>query len=289
MPSFQVAYTPKRGHEFNAAVYLITIVPDRKRYYLQTYRPIMRKSTTITLFLFTILLGLSCNTSYRSQALQHNEYRITASSPRDPSLQAVLKPYSDSINSSMNAVIGIAEKSLDKKAPEGTLGNFMVDAFFVMAKEKFNTPIDIAFMNYGGIRLTQLPAGPVTRGKIFELMPFDNLLVLQRMKGSMLQQFLDHIANRGGWPIANATMQIKDKKAVNVMIGGKPLDPSAMYTTLNSDFIANGGDNADMLRNIPQESIGYLMRDALFDYIGWLKSQGRNISANEENRVTDGQ
>jgi 2',3'-cyclic-nucleotide 2'-phosphodiesterase (5'-nucleotidase family) len=109
------------------------------------------------------------------------------------------------------------------------------------------------------------------------------------MKGSMLQQFFDHIANRGGWPIANATMQIKDKKAVNVLIGGKPLDPSAMYTTLNSDFVANGGDNADMLRSIPQQNIGYLMRDALFDYIARLKSQGKNITANEENRVTNAQ
>jgi 2',3'-cyclic-nucleotide 2'-phosphodiesterase (5'-nucleotidase family) len=247
----------------------------------------MRKPITIALLLLPVLLGLSCNTSYRSQALQHSEYRITSSVPEDPALASILKPYKDSVNNSMNAVIGVAEKSLDKKAPEGSLGNFMVDAFYAMAKEKFNTAIDVAFMNYGGIRLTQLPAGPVTKGKIFELMPFDNLLVLQRMKGSMLQQFFDHIANRGGWPIANATMQIKDKKAVNVMIGGKPLDPSAMYTTLNSDFVANGGDNSDMLRNIPQQNIGYLMRDALFDFIARLKSQGKNITGNVENRVTD--
>jgi hypothetical protein len=31
------------------------------------------------------------------------------------------------------------------------------------------------------------------------------------------------------------------------------------------------------------------MRDALFDYIRKLKSQGRNISANIENRVTNAQ
>ena len=32
------------------------------------------------------------------------------------------------------------------------------------------------------------------------------------------------------------------------MIGGKPIDPDRLYTIANSDFIANGGDNADMLR-----------------------------------------
>jgi len=189
----------------------------------------------------------------------------------------------------MNDVVGFAEKTLEKKQPEGTLGNFMVDAFFEMAKEKYDVPVDAAFLNHGGIRLTQLPAGIVTRGKIFELMPFDNLLILQKLKGDVLQQLLDLIASKGGWPVAGITMQIKDKKAVNVMIGGRPLDLDATYTTANSDFMANGGDNADMLRPIPQITNGYLMRDAIFDYIIMLKSQGKNISANEEKRITHAQ
>ena len=187
----------------------------------------------------------------------------------------------------MNAIVGHAELSMDKKMPESMLGNFMADAFLSMAKEKFNTHVDISLMNYGGIRLTQLPAGPVTRGKIFELMPFDNLVVLQRMKGSELQVLLDLMASRGGWPVAGMSMQIKDKKAVNVTIGGQPLDPSKIYVVANSDFLANGGDELDVLRTIPQENKGYLMRDALFDYIEKLKSAGKNIGAAIENRVTN--
>lgn len=189
----------------------------------------------------------------------------------------------------MNDVVGIADITLEKKQPESTLGNFMTDAFFTMAEEKFNTKVDAAFMNYGGIRLTQLPAGNITTGKIFQLMPFDNLLVLQKLKGNVLQEFLNLVAAKGGSPVSGITMQIKDKKAVNVLVGGKPLDPEAVYTTVNSDFVANGGDNADMLRNIPQITNGYLMRDALFDYIKKQKSQGKNISAKIENRVTNAQ
>ncbi len=243
------------------------------------------------LIAFTLLIiqASSCKTAYQPQSLQYKDYRISSSQPGDSVLLSVIKPYSDSVNMSMNNVIGIAEKSLEKKIPECTLGNFMADAFFSMANEKFRTKVDVAFMNFGGIRLTQLPAGNVTRGKIFELMPFDNVLLLQKMKGTVLQQLLDHIAGRGGWPVSGMTMQIKDKKAVNVLIGGKPLDPEAIYTTANSDFVANGGDDAAMLRTIPQINIGYLMRDALFDYIGKLKSQGKNITANEENRVTNAQ
>lgn len=231
--------------------------------------------------------GISCNTVYQSQSLQYKTYRINENQPKDSALLVLLAPYSTEVNKTMNDVIGIAEISLDKKQPECTLGNFMADAFYVMAGEKYNTKVDVAFLNFGGMRLTQLPAGNITVGKIFELMPFDNLLILQKMKGSVLQQFLDLIAGKGGWPVSGITMQIKDKKAMNVMIGGKPLDPDATYTTVNSDFLANGGDNADMLRPIPQISNGYLMRDAIFDYIKKLKIQGRNVSAKTENRVTN--
>ncbi len=247
------------------------------------------KKNLLHLLVFPALLSLflSCNTSYQSQSLQYKTYRVSGAEPQDAGVLNIIKPYSDSVNKSMNDIVGYADKTLEKKQPESTLGNFMVDAFFVMAKEKYNTQVDAAFLNHGGMRLTQLPAGNVTRGKIFELMPFDNLLILQKLKGDVVQQLLDLIASKGGWPVAGITMQIKDKKAVNVMIGGKPIDMNAIYTTANSDFMANGGDNADMLRPIAQITNGYLMRDAIFDYIKKLKSEGRNISANEENRVTN--
>lgn len=250
----------------------------------------MRKNPfAILSALLFLLAGFSCSSGYQTQRLQYRSYRITENLPPDTAVQQLLEPYRSQVNKTMNDVVGRAPVSLDKNQPECTLGNFMVDAFYTMAAEKYNTKIDAAFLNYGGMRLTQLPAGDVTTGKIFELMPFDNLLILQKLKGSVLQQLLDLTAVKGGWPVAGLTMQIKDKKAVNVMIGGKPLDPDAVYTTVNSDFMANGGDNADMLRKVPQITNGYLMRDAIFDYIKKLKSEGKEISAVIENRVTNAQ
>ncbi|MGB3007603.1 MAG: 5'-nucleotidase C-terminal domain-containing protein [Chitinophagaceae bacterium] len=250
----------------------------------------MKKNITAAIIvLLFINIVFSCNTSYQSQYLQYKHYRINKELQKDSAVITFLQPYSDSVNHSMNGVVGIAEISFERKQPESTLGNFMVDAFFTMAKEKYQTEVDGAVLNFGGMRLTQLPAGNVTRGKIFELMPFDNLLILQKLKGNVLLEFLNLTAAKGGWPLAGITMQIKDNKAVNVMIGGKPLDPQKTYTLVNSDFLANGGDNADMLRTVPQITNGYLMRDAIFDYISKLKGQGKNISATIENRVTNAQ
>lgn len=255
--------------------------------YLQSYHQRMKKNPfAIPVIFIFLLLETSCNTAYLTQSLQYQTYRVNETRTPDSAMLTMLRPYREEVHKTMNDVVGVADISLDKKQPECTLGNFMVDAFLIMAREKYNTKVDAAFLNFGGMRLTQLPAGNVTTGKIYELMPFDNLLILQKLKGDVLQQFLDLTASKGGWPVAGITMQINNRKAVNVMVGGKPLDPDAIYTTVNSDFLANGGDNADMLRNVPQITNGYLMRDALFDYIRKLKSEGKNINAMLENRVS---
>lgn len=239
--------------------------------------------------LLLFITGISCHTAYQGQSLQYKGYRISKTMPADSVLIGFLQPYSDSVNNSMNAILGVSPVSLEKTQPEGTLGNFMADAFLTMAREKYSTQVDLAFVNFGGIRLTQLPAGNITRGKVFELMPFDNLLILQKVKGSVLQQVLDLMAARGGWPVSGVKMQISNGKAVNVRIGDQPLELEKMYTIANSDFIANGGDNADMLRQIPQITNGYLMRDAIIDYISRLSKAGKPITATIENRVTNAQ
>lgn len=247
----------------------------------------------LPIMLLLVFASSSCNTSYQSQSLAYQTYRISEKQANDSALLTFLSPYSKNVNALMDGVIGYVEKELNSKRPESELGNFMADAFYYMAKEIYKTHIDVAFMNNGGIRLNQLPAGNITTGKIFELMPFDNLLILQKVKGNVLQEFLDLTASQGGWPVAGMTMQIKNlpsgqagKKAIDVMIDGKKLDPEKIYTVVNSDYIANGGGDAVMLKSIPQIANGYLLRDALFDYIKWLKAQGKNITASIENRVT---
>jgi 2',3'-cyclic-nucleotide 2'-phosphodiesterase (5'-nucleotidase family) len=247
----------------------------------------MKYNLNFTLILISFLAGVACNTSYRSSSMKSESYKISDSLQKDSSIIQFLQPYSINVDKTMNGVVGIADENLDKGLPESKLGNFMVDAMFNMAEENYGMKVDAAFLNQGGIRLNQLAAGEVTVSKIFEVMPFDNILIIQKLKGDVLLQFLDLIASLGGWPVAGIAMQIKNKKAVNVMVGGLPIDLEKEYVTANSDFVANGGENADMLKPFPQIINGYLVRDALFDYIKRLKSQGKNISAKIEKRVTN--
>lgn len=238
--------------------------------------------------LFALLLFVSGCTVYHSTGnITYTSYRVGAKPTSDSLVQRMLQPYSDSVNRNMNAFIAELTTDLDKAQPEGTLGNIMADAMFTMAEQTFGKRPDAAFMNYGGIRLNNIKAGTITRGKMYELFPFDNLLVLLTLKGDVFKQFLDHIASRGGWPVAGMTMQIKDRKAVNVMVGGIPLQSDKNYTIAIGDYTANGGDDAAMLKDIPQENKGYLMRDALIEYFASFSKQGKKISVVKENRVSN--
>jgi 2',3'-cyclic-nucleotide 2'-phosphodiesterase (5'-nucleotidase family) len=230
----------------------------------------------------------SCNPVYRTSSVQYKDYNVSGVR-KDSSFQTFLQPYADSVNSSMNMVIGHLAVNLEKKQPEGTLGNFMADAMKIMAEKYYKTTVDAAFINFGGIRLNNMQAGEITKGRIFELMPFDNIIVLQKVKGTILQEFLDHIISRGGWPVAGITMQMKNKKAVNVVIAGKLLDPNMIYIIANSDYVANGGDNCEMLKVIPQINNGALLRDGLIGYVQSLTQKGQSVTASIQNRVTNAQ
>jgi 2',3'-cyclic-nucleotide 2'-phosphodiesterase (5'-nucleotidase family) len=238
-----------------------------------------------------LLFATGCSSSKKATAYiaatpQQRLVKINANAGNDSTVVAMLKPYADQVNATMNTVVGEAEQLLEKKQPEGTLNNMVADAMLEIAAKKYNRKVDAAFVNSGGLRIANIAKGPITNGKIFELMPFDNLIVLQELKGSTFQQFLDLVAARGGWPCAGITMQIKDKKAVNVTVGGKPLDPNDSYWVANNDYVANGGDDCDMLKVLPQLNNNILCRDAIIEYIQEQTKKGKKISATIKNSVT---
>jgi len=170
----------------------------------------------------------------------------------------------------------------------------LADAQLAKAKEKYKIPVDASFINYGGIRLPSIPVGNITRGKVFELAPFDNVIVLLKVNGKILQDFLNHISGMGGWPAAGITWQIKKlpagqagkAAAVNVLVGGVAINEAAVYTIAVVDYVANGGDDCNMLRPVLQINNGYLFRDAVLEYFNAIQKQGKKISSKIENRVS---
>ncbi len=244
-------------------------------------------SQKILLPLFSVVVLISCTPQQQvTRTYKYQGYQIQNQNKVDESILKMLAPFSDSINKTMNRLIGFSTTGLTKKQPESELGNFMTDCMKEMAQQKFGKKVDAAFVNYGGIR-SYLPKGDITVGKIYELMPFDNLIVLQEVNGSVLKLFLAKVAERGGWPVSGMSYQIKDKHPQNILIGGKPIDDNTIYIIANTDYIAlQGGDDCSMLKGLPTVNIGYLFRDALIEYVQQVTKKGNPIESKIEGRVT---
>jgi len=97
---------------------------------------------------------------------------------------------------------------------------------------------------------------------------------------------MDHIAVRGGWPVSGIRMRIVDKTATDITINGKPLAPNAQYTMAVTDYVANGGDQAFFLKDLPRQDRGIVYRDELIAYFMQLHKEGKNISSSIEGRIT---
>jgi 2',3'-cyclic-nucleotide 2'-phosphodiesterase (5'-nucleotidase family) len=142
-------------------------------------------------------------------------------------------------------------------------------------------------MNHGGVRINRIGKGAVTRRTIYEVMPFDNLLVVAEVSGVLLQQYLDKIAaDGGGGGVAGIRFAISEKKAVDVMVNGKPLDLNRTYKMVNSDYTLDSGSGIPAFKTLKQVRSGYLMRDAIIQYCQYLQQSGKKISVEPQMRIS---
>ena len=134
------------------------------------------------------------------------------------------------------------------------------------AREKKN--IDICLLNSGGIR-SILPKGNVTARNAFEIMPFENSLVIIALKGEQILEMVDYfIAEKKPHPLAGITFAIdKDNVAKNILVQGKPIQKETIYYVGTNDYLSNGGDNMDFFKKGVQKfDMDYKLRNILIDY-----------------------
>ena len=106
--------------------------------------------------------------------------------------------------------------------------------------------VDIAVANMGGMRCAW-DAGPVTKRSVFELMPFDNELVVLTLKGEDILALCESFVRYGGQGVAGMRVTAVDDKLAEVTIAGKAVDPQASYTVATSDYLSGGADHMDAL------------------------------------------
>ncbi|MGB1039180.1 MAG: 5'-nucleotidase C-terminal domain-containing protein [Bacteroidia bacterium] len=213
----------------------------------------MRYSIYIILF---SLVG--CITKLPLQVQPSNNLNISAEQVGNEKIDKIIEPYTMNMAESMNEVIGFCPQFLEKKRPHSILGSFMAEAVHNAASKKVDFSIDFCLLNYGGIRST-LDSGDITIGEVYQLMPFENEIVILRLNSLQLDSLYTIIELKGGEPFVSH--QWEGKTAYHVM------NQNVFYIATN-DYIANGGDNYTILTQAEERiETGIKIRDGLISYI----------------------
>lgn len=243
------------------------------------------KNTAI-LIIFLSLFLLACQPQTHFVKSETKYIKLETLKDSDKEIVAMIAPYKKDLEKEMNEVIGSTAKMLTLGQPESTLGNWAADVVFEKVEAYLGTKIDFCMLNLGGLRIPSLPKGDITAGKVFELMPFDNILVAVEMKGEDLQALFDRAAAAGGWPISKQlSMVIYKDKAQDVLIDGKKIKTNQIYKVAMNDYMANGGDKCFFLKDKKKISTDKLMRNSFMDYIKEETKKGKKIDVEIENRV----
>jgi 2',3'-cyclic-nucleotide 2'-phosphodiesterase (5'-nucleotidase family) len=246
----------------------------------------MNQYKSVGAILLASFLGFSCNKHFLVKNNEYKQYGINKDVAVDSSVIRYYAPFKQKMEAEMNKVIGTASSELEKSSdPETSLGNFFADAIMVEAR-KIEPVIDISFpTTKGGIR-NSIAAGDITVSNIFELMPFDNEIIILKLSGASVQKIIDYLAASNGQPVSGIRMKVADKKAYDVTIGGMPLDLNKQYVVATSDYLANNGDDQSSLANpLERRSTGRLIRTALLDYVAEQTKNGKSITPLIDGRI----
>lgn len=203
----------------------------------------------------------------------------------DAGAAAYIQPYHEQVEREMNQVLGTAPVAISKGPGENPLIDFVSELQRPAAARALGRPaIDLGVMTNGGLR-TALPAGNITLGNVFELMPFENELVVLDAPGPVVQQLFEYAA-AARMPVAGAVYTAgPDKKPLDIRIGGQPFDPTRTYTIAVSDYLAGGGDRMDFLKAAQLHHTGLLLRTVIVNHIKALTAAGQPVTAQVEGRV----
>ncbi|GAB1433120.1 bifunctional UDP-sugar hydrolase/5'-nucleotidase [Spirochaetota bacterium] len=208
---------------------------------------------------------------------------------QDPAIRSALMVYRNKVEDMLKEKIGSAAAlfpNAKSRLEETAIGDFVADG---MKSYPAAQGVDFAIANGGGIR-ADLPAGDVTIKSIFTILPFDNYLVILKMKGSDLSGLFDFIPSligKGAYAQVSDgvsyTINTKTGKCENVLIGGQPIDPDKVYTIATNDYMAGGGDGYVIFRKaLSVYNTSAYLRDVVTDYV---KRLGKPLAPEIKGRV----
>tara|TARA_B100001564_G_C20661943_1_gene681951 strand:+ start:1005 stop:1709 length:705 start_codon:yes stop_codon:yes gene_type:complete len=207
------------------------------------------------IYLLFFLLLTSCKDNSSNYNKQYLNSLIEVNTHEDSLFNVFIEPYKISIESKMNEIISFTNEDLRKNKPVGILGNFVTDLCLEYADA------DICLMNNGGLR-SVINKGDITVGMIYELMPFENELVILELSEADFIEMLMHIIQKGGEPISGVQVTATNKEILDYTPKFN-FENKQKIKILTSDYLA---DKKDFFKNKKQIKVGIKLRDAIIQY-----------------------
>lgn len=221
-------------------------------------------------------------------SFQARQQPVDATITEDPAINEMLSKYSASLKEQLNVIIGNAPEVINKEGTAaGRLGMLISDIIRHSASKKLGRNVDVSIQNNGGLR-AEIPAGKVTVGTIYRLMPFDNEVAVVEMSGGDLIEMFEGMGSNikdYGTAVSGAELVYRDGKLVSAKVAGKPVDRQATYTLGLTDYLYKGGE-ALVMKGKNYQGTGLLLRDAIIDYIRAEHNAGRALVPPSGARVT---
>ncbi|MDQ0780317.1 5'-nucleotidase C-terminal domain-containing protein [Chryseobacterium sp. W4I1] len=188
----------------------------------------------------------------------------------DEAFVKVIEPYKQKLDKEMNQKISHTSIDLTKQGDNSNLGNLLADYTFegadVWTKKNLQKNVDAALINIGGIRTT-IGSGDILLKSVFEVMPFENEVIIVKMKGADLQGLFDYYAKtQVNNPVSHLYIETNNGQLTQSLINGKPVVPTQDYYIATSDYLALGGDNMKFFSKGESISTGIRLRDLFIEY-----------------------
>jgi 2',3'-cyclic-nucleotide 2'-phosphodiesterase (5'-nucleotidase family) len=225
-----------------------------------------------------LLLGIAlvsltaCKTTSLQVANVQTQKNISINNElkNDEEFVKVIEPYKQKLDKEMNQKISHTSVDLTKQGDNSNLGNLLADYTFdgadVWTKTHLQKNVDAALINIGGIRTT-IGKGDILLKSIYEVMPFENEVIIMKMKGTDLQGLYDYYAKtQVNNPVSHLYIETKNGQLTKTLINGKPINSNQDYYIATSDYLALGGDNMSFFAKGEAIPTGIKLRDLFIDY-----------------------
>lgn len=232
----------------------------------------LRPKNHFILILTFIALYSCAEKKYFVTKVEGNQISINQSIQGSNDYESFIQPYKNNIDKDLSSVLAYAPYNLDKSGMyQSLIGNLQSDITLKAAQKIFNLRtqknVDICLLNNGGIRST-ISKGNITTRTGFELMPFENNLVVVALKGDAILELVEYfIREKKPHPLAGLTFEIKDNQPENILVQNQKLDINKTYYVATNDYLYNGGDRMDFFKKSTElHDLDYKIRNVWIDY-----------------------